>query len=213
VANVSQLKRISETLPKGVNLLAVSKGHPSSSIRSFVREGHLDFGESKLQEALSKIKDLSDINSINWHFVGHLQANKVRGVVKNFNVIHSVDSLKLAQRISRIAIEEDKKPEIMIQVKLREDPNKAGFCPKELLDEWDSLIQLPNIDLIGLMTIAPIQLDINERKILFQDCRELADELLLKDCSMGMSGDWEEAVQAGSTWLRLGSLLFGARSK
>ena len=99
----------------------------------------------------------------------------------------------------------------MLQVKLREDPKKFGFNSENLMNDWDEIIQLPNVDVIGLMTISPILLDLNERKTLFRECRCLADKLQLKDCSMGMSGDWEEAVEAGATWIRLGSLLFRSR--
>ena len=210
---LAQLQKLGEQLPKGVNLLAVSKGHPASSVRSLADLGHLDFGESRLQEALPKIKELKDLNALRWHFIGHLQANKVRKVVRSFDVIHSVDSLVLAERISRIAGEEQRSPQTMLQVKLSKDPAKGGFIPEKLLEDWPKLIRLPNFQLVGLMTIAPLNLSSDERRILFKDCRALADQLDLPDCSMGMSSDWREAVEAGTTWLRLGSILFGARPK
>ena len=202
------LIRLRNSLPKHVNLLAVSKGQPASKIRSLFSKGQIDFGESRLQEALPKLNELNDLYGIQWHFIGNLQTNKVRQVVKAFEVIHSIDSIKLARRVSRIAGEEGKKPRLMAQVKLREDPNKSGFNYENLLNEWDEFIKLPDIDVIGLMTICPISLDLNERKSLFRECRLLADKLQLKDCSMGMSGDWEQAVEAGATWIRLGTLLF-----
>ena len=157
---------------------------------------------------LDLLKDLIDIR---WHFIGSLQANKVRQVVRSFDVIHSVDSLKLAKRISRIAGEEYKKPTVMLQVKFRNDPNKGGFNLEEFLDAWNELIKLPNMDFVGLMTIAPLSLDLTQRKILFEECRVLADQLELEECSMGMSADWREAVESGSTWIRLGTSLFGTR--
>ena len=157
---------------------------------------------------LSAEEQIKDLEEIRWHFIGSLQTNKVRQVVKAFEVIHSIDSMKLAKRVSRIAGEEGKKTKLMAQVKLRADPQKFGFDSENLLKNWDELIQLPNVDVIGLMTISPIALDLKERKNLFRECRSLADKLQLKDCSMGMSGDWEEAVDAGATWIRLGSLLF-----
>ena len=116
--------------------------------------------------------------------------------------------MKLAKRISRIAGEESRKPRIMAQVKFREDPNKFGFSSNELLEVWDEFFQLPNMDIVGLMTISPIALDLHQRRSLFRECRYLADRLKLKDCSMGMSGDWKEAIAEGATWIRLGSYVF-----
>ena len=208
---IGRLKKFDFLTDRGTRLLAVSKGHPASSIRALAKEGQIDFGESRLQEALKKVDDLKDLATIRWHFIGRIQANKVRGVLKNFDVIHSVDSLKLAERISRISVEENKLPTIMYQVKFREDPAKSGFLVDELLNDWARLFSLPNVKVSGLMTIPPIDLDLNERKNLFQDCRNLANKLALKDCSMGMSSDWKEALGEGSTWVRLGSTLFGDR--
>ncbi len=194
-------------------MLAVSKGHPEASVRKFANDGQIEFGESRLQEALSKINNLSDLDRIRWHFVGRLQANKVRGVVKNFDYIHSVDSFNLAKRISRIAGEENRCPQLMLQVKFREDHAKGGFSIAELLEAWPKIKTFSNINIVGLMTISPIAFELDDRKSLFKECRNLADQLELKDCSMGMSGDWQVAVDAGSTWVRVGSLLFGDRVK
>ena len=196
------------SLPKGVKVLAVSKGQTVSQIRRLVAQGQIDFGESRVQEALPKLIELKDLDEIRWHFIGSLQTNKVRQVVKAFEVIHSIDSIKLAKRVSRIAGEEGKKPKLMLQVKFREDPQKFGFDAETLLQDWDEFRKLSDVDVIGLMTISPISLDLNERESLFKDCRLLADKLQLKDCSMGMSGDWKQAVEAGATWIRLGDLLF-----
>ena len=202
-------RHVSNCLPPGTRLLAVSKGQPASLIRSLADLGQIDFGESRLQEALPKLDVLKEIQGLRWHFIGRLQANKVRGVIKHFEFIHSVDSFGLAERISRIAGEENKSPSIMLQVKFCEDPTKGGFSPDQLLADWSQLIELPHLQLVGLMTMAPIRLNLEERRILFRNCREFADQLHLSECSMGMSSDWQEAVQAGSTWLRLGSALFG----
>ena len=205
-------RQLVKCLPSGVNLLAVSKGHPSSSIRSLAELGQIDFGESRLQEALPKLDALKDFKNIRWHFIGRLQSNKVRGVVKSFDVIHSVDSCPLAERISRIAEEESKAPQIFLQVKFLEDLNKGGFAPQDLLQKWPKLLKLTNLKILGLMTMSPKGLDLQGRISLFRNCRDLTNQLDLKDCSMGMSGDWKEAVQEGATWLRLGSSLFGIRS-
>ena len=207
----NEFKKIKGSLPLGVNLLAVSKGHDHESIRKLSDFGQLDFGESRLQEAIPKKKYLNDLKQLRWHFVGKLQKNKVRGVIKEFNFIHSVDSLSLIERISRISQEEQKIPNIFLQVKLRDDPQKGGFLKQDLLKNWSKIVSLKNIHLIGLMTIPPIALDCDQRKDLFYECRNLANHLELNDCSMGMSNDWQEALDCGATWIRLGSLLFGKR--
>ena len=207
----NEFKIIKDSIPLGVNLLAVSKGHKHDSIRKLSDYGQLDFGESRLQEAILKKSDLSDLTQLRWHFVGTLQKNKVRRVIKEFDFIHSVDSLPLLERISRISEEEQKFPNIFLQVKFIEDPNKGGFLKEELLKSWSKIISLKNINLIGLMTIPPIVLNSYQRKDLFCECRNFANHLGLKDCSMGMSNDWQEAIQGGATWIRLGSLLFGKR--
>ena len=180
------------------------------SIRVLAQQGQRAFGESRLQDALPKQEELADLN-LQWHFIGRLQSNKVRAVVRAFPVIHSVDSLALAERVSRIAAEEGVVPSVLLQVKLRPDPSKGGFDPDQLRTVWPQLSGLPSIQLVGLMTIAPLDCPVNDRQALFRECRELADQLALPECSMGMSGDWRDAAAAGSTWLRLGSALFGAR--
>ena len=194
-----------------MSLLAVSKGHHRDSIRQLSCYGQLDFGESRLQEAIPKKHDLIDLNQLRWHFVGTLQKNKVRRVIKEFDFIHSVDSLPLLERISRISEEEKKTPNIFLQVKFRIDPNKGGFSKQELLESWSKIISFKNIHIIGLMTIPPIALNSYQRQELFTECRNLANYLGIKDCSMGMSNDWQEAIAGGATWIRLGSLLFGNR--
>lgn len=207
----ARLRKLRDRLPQKVNLLAVSKGQTSSSIRELAGIGQLDFGESRLQEALPKLEELNDLEFLCWHFIGHLQSNKARRIVKTFDVIHSVDSLPLAERISRVAGEERRCPQVMMQVKFREDPSKGGFEPSELKKVWPNILDLSDIKPVGLMTMAPATLPLQERKIVFQECRELADALGLFHCSMGMSGDWQQAVAAGATWVRVGSALFGNR--
>ena len=197
--------------PVAVHLLAVSKGHPAMAVRELAALGQVDFGESRLQEALPKQQDLADLSGLRWHFIGRLQANKVRAVVRAFPVIHSIDSQALAERTSRIALEENKSPEVFFQVKLRDDPAKGGWEPDGLREVWTELQSLPGLKPIGLMTMAPLGLGPEERQSLFHECRTLADELALTECSMGMSGDWKQAAKAGATWVRVGSGLFGPR--
>ncbi|OUX73428.1 conserved hypothetical protein YlmE [Synechococcus sp. MEDNS5] len=207
----SRWQQLSSVLPSEVNLLAVSKGHPADAIRDLVACGQLDFGESRVQEALPKQEALRDLPQIRWHFIGRLQANKVRAVVKAFSWIHSIDSLALAQRTSRIALEEQQRPTALLQVKLRDDPAKGGWEIDALKDAWPELQMLEGLQISGLMTMAPMGVAAEDRAELFRECRDLADALGLQHCSMGMSGDWREASAAGATWVRLGSVLFGPR--
>ena len=210
--NPSNYLKIKTQIPSNVNILAVSKGFKSQEIKTIHNLGQNDFGESKYQEAFEKQLILKDLKQIKWHFIGRIQSNKIRKIVQNFKYIHSVDSFEKLQNISRISYEEKKNPYIMLQVKLSDDPSKGGFEPDLLISKWSEIQELKNITLKGLMTINPRGLSSNENSELFKKCRSIADSLQLSDCSMGMSGDWEEAIDSGSTWLRLGSLIFGDRS-
>ncbi len=208
---ISNYFQIKKNLPLNVNLLAVSKGFSSKEIKTINNEGQNDFGESRLQEAIEKQLLLKDSKNIKWHFIGRLQSNKIRKIVQNFEYIHSVDSLEKILKISNVSFEEQKNPSIMLQVKLSDDPTKGGFNPKILIEKWDQIKKLKSIKIKGLMTINPKGLSSKENIKLFKKCRHLADSLRLQDCSMGMSGDWEEALEAGATWIRLGSIIFGNR--
>ena len=210
--NPSNYLKIKNKIPSNVNILAVSKGFKSQEIKTIQNLGQNDFGESKFQEAFEKQLILKDLKQIKWHFIGRIQSNKIRKIVQNFKYIHSVDSFEKLQKISIISYEEKKNPFIMLQVKLSDDPSKGGFRPELLISKWREIQELKNITLKGLMTINPRGLSSKENSELFKKCRSLADSLQLPDCSMGMSGDWEEAIDSGSTWLRLGSLIFGDRS-
>ena len=210
--NPANYLKIKNQIPSNVNILAVSKGFKSQEIKTIQNIGQNDFGESKFQEAFEKQLILKDFKQIKWHFIGRIQSNKIRKIVQNFKYIHSVDSFEKLQKISSISYEEKKNPFIMLQVKLSDDPSKGGFRPELLISKWREIQELKNITLKGLMTINPRGLSSKENSELFKKCRSLADSLQLPDCSMGMSGDWEEAIDSGSTWLRLGSLIFGDRS-
>ncbi len=210
--NPSNYLKIRNKIPLNVNILAVSKGFKSQEIKTIQDLGQNDFGESKFQEAFEKQLILKDFQQIKWHFIGRIQSNKIRKIVQNFKYIHSVDSFEKLQKISQVSCEEKKNPLIMLQVKLSNDPTKGGFDPELLILKWKEIQELKNINLTGLMTINPRGLNSKENFELFKKCRSLADSLNLSDCSMGMSGDWKEAVEAGSTWVRLGSLIFGNRS-
>lgn len=203
---------IEARLPPGCRLLAVSKGQSVQAIRGLVAAGQRSFAESRLQEAATKQEQLADLEPLDWHFIGRLQANKVRPVLQRFGTIHSLDSLALAERLARIAAEEQRTPVVFLQVKLRPDPAKAGFEPEELRRIWPDLCRLAPLRIVGLMAIAPLGLTPAQCRSLYADCALLAAELGLKELSMGMSGDWEQAAAAGSTWVRIGSALFGQRA-
>jgi len=206
-----RLAELRAGLPPGCRLLAVSKGQPAARIREAVLAGQRSFGESRLQEAAAKQAELADLEPLDWHFIGRLQANKARGVVRHFGTIHSLDSLELARRLARIATEEQRAPAVLFQVRFRPDPAKTGFEPGELRQLWPELSALEPLRPVGLMTLPPLGLTAAERGGLFAECTALATELGLPERSMGMSGDWPEAAAAGSTWVRIGSGLFGAR--
>ena len=210
--NPSNYLKIKTQIPSNVNILAVSKGFKSQEIKTIHNFGQNDFGESKFQEAFEKQLILKELKKIKWHFIGRMQSNKIRKIVQNFTYIHSVDSFEKLKKISNVSFEDKKNPYIFLQVKFSDDPNKGGFTPELLISKWIEILELKNITLTGLMTINPKGLSSKENSGLFKKCRALADSLQLPDCSMGMSGDWEEAIDAGSTWLRLGSLIFGGRS-
>ena len=201
---------IKKILPKGVNLLAVSKGIQSSDIEYIQSLGQIDFGESKVQEAILK-PVFSCNNNLNWHFIGRIQTNKIRKIVEHFDFIHSVDSYEKLLKISQISIELQKMPKVFIQVKIANDPEKGGLLYSELIANWEQIKQIKGILIIGLMTINPKGSNSEQNFELFSKCRLIADKLELPHCSMGMSNDWKEAIKAGATWIRLGSLIFGKR--
>jgi pyridoxal phosphate enzyme (YggS family) len=207
-----RLEELRRALPTSCRLLAVSKGQPAAALRRAVAAGQRSFGESRLQEASAKQEALADLEPLDWHFIGRLQANKARGVLRRFGTLHSVDSLPLAQRLARIAAEEGLAPAIFLQVKLRPDPGKTGFSEEELRRDWPEIASLAPLRPVGLMTIAPLGLEPEDLRALFGECAALAASLGLAELSMGMSGDWREAAAAGSTWVRLGTALFGARA-
>ena len=209
--DLSNYLEIKNKIPSNVNLLAVSKGFKSQEIKILNKLGQNHFGESKFQEAFEKKLSLKELKEIKWHFIGRIQSNKVKKIVQNFQFIHSVDSYEKLSKISIAASQEMKNPKLMLQVKFLNDPNKGGFNPDSLRDKWIEIKRVKNVNIVGLMTINPKGLTSQENLELFKKCRSLADSFDLADCSMGMSGDWREAISAGSTWLRLGSIIFGNR--
>lgn len=219
-ANLARVKEVLNEQP--VKLIAVTKHASISQIEEVYGLGVTEFGESRIQDALKKREQLPPQVALNanWHFIGHLQSNKVKQAVGNFSLIHSVDSLKLAQEVSRIAVQKgltDKGFEqaILLQVKLQQDDNKGGFTAADLRAELPAILALPGIKVQGLMTISPLTEEPSIWKESFNGLRILKDELnstfkiSLTELSMGMSDDWRDAIICGSTMIRLGRALFG----
>ncbi|MDF5737729.1 MULTISPECIES: YggS family pyridoxal phosphate-dependent enzyme [unclassified Nostoc] len=211
---------IRSSLPTSVRLIAVSKQVSAQAIRSAYAAGIRDFGESRIQEAASKQAELQDLPDITWHFIGHLQSNKAKKAIEQFPWIHSVDNLKLAQRLDQLAQQLGVSPQVCLQVKILPDPHKSGWSVPELLADLPTLNQYKNLQIQGLMTIPPSGLNDSEILSVFNLNRELAKEIQeqnwsqikMQHLSMGMSGDYQLAVQAGTTMVRLGTILFGDRS-
>lgn len=216
-----QINRISQKIPANVELIAVSKQVSIDAMRAAYAAGIRNFGENRLQEALSKQQQLQDLSDVNWHFIGHIQKNKAKKVLESFDWIHSVDSLPLTQRLDRLAGELGLQPKILLQVKILPDPNKYGWNVESLLADLPALNQCQQLNCQGLMTILPWGLSAAEALGAFQATKELAlsianqkySHLTMSELSMGMSGDYKLAIQAGATKIRLGRTIFGERQK
>lgn len=202
--------------PASVTLMAVSKGHPPESIREAADLGLTLFGENKVQEAKAKIP-LSP-GRLRWHMIGHLQSNKCRDAVQLFSLIQSVDSLPLAEEINRWCEKTAKTMPIFLEANIAGEASKFGYQPKALLAELAHINALPKLEIHGLMTIAPYATDAEKVRPIFRRLRELrteCEQILgtpLPQLSMGMSGDFEVAIEEGSTLVRVGTTLFGARA-
>ena len=196
-------------------LLVVSKTWPAENVAQVVAAGHRAFGENKVQEAEGKIPQLPD--GLRWHLIGQLQRNKVRKALPLFGTLHGVDSLKLARYTSNIATELGLKPDIYLQVNLASEQSKGGFSPDQLRGELNELLQLAGVNILGLMCIPPAAATPEDARPWFVKLRELRDELEIQSgkslpgLSMGMSGDFEVAIEEGSTIVRVGSAIFGSR--
>ena len=216
---IERIRSIQDSLPESVKLIAVSKKVGPAAIREAYAAGIRDFGESRIQEAQSKIEQLQDLPGITWHFIGHLQSNKAKKALSYFQWLHSVDSLKLVQRLNLLAQELGVVPKICLQVKILPDPNKSGWTIQQILDDLAELNLCKNLQIEGLMTIPPLGLDSSEVIYVFNRTRELIAEIdernlsniKMKQLSMGMSQDYQLAIQSGATMIRLGTILFGER--
>ena len=195
-----------DKLPK---IIAVSKTFPIENILPLINHGHFHFGENKVQEALDKWSDIKNVNNnIKLHLIGRLQTNKVKFALKIFDYIHSLDSEKLANKIANEQVKQKKKPKIFIQVNIGNEEQKSGIN-KEKLEGFYKFCKNLNLDVIGTMCIPP-----NDEETInyFLEMNKINQELNFKELSMGMSGDYLEAIKNNSTYVRVGSKIFGSRT-
>ena len=220
--NLETIKRRIETAcerssryPASVTLLAVTKTHPPETIRAAAELGLNVFGENKVQEAKAKIPNCP--SRCRWHFIGHLQSNKVRDAVELFEMIQSVDSLSLAQEISKRAEQAGKTMPILLEVNVAGESSKFGYAPETMLAELNQINALPKIEIHGLMSVPPWSSEAENSRPHFRKLRELkvrCEKILgapLPHLSMGMTGDFEVAIEEGATIVRVGTALFGER--
>ena len=203
--------------PNDIDLVAITKTHPAEKVREAYEAGHALFGESRVQEARAKIPELP--SALRWHFVGHLQKNKIRHALPLFEMIHSVDSLALAQDIDRIATEEGLHPRVLLEVNVAGEGSKFGFAPSKLREQMEALLALARLSIEGLMCIPPLAEEADASRKYFVDLRELRDsleeefQLKLPQLSMGMTNDFPIAVEEGATLVRVGTAIFGERTR
>jgi PLP dependent protein len=211
-----RLAAIRQEIPETVQLVAVSKGASVEQMREAYAAGVRDFGESRIQATAEKQAALADLSDIHWHLIGQLQSNKVRKAVQMFDVIQSVDSLKLYQQINKIAIELGKAPQVYLQVKMLPDPQKTGWNVAQLWLDLPEINRCKHLRATGLMIIAPLELDTDNLLKMFTSAFNLQKEINqhnyqfveINHLSMGMSQDYKIAVRAGSSTIRLGSKIF-----
>jgi pyridoxal phosphate enzyme (YggS family) len=198
-----------------IELVAVTKTHSAEIVREAIGAGQTLFGESKVQEARAKIPLLP--SNLRWHFIGHLQKNKIRHALPLFEMIHSVDSLDLAQAIDRVAQEHGLHPRILLEVNVAGEGSKFGFKTATLRAQLESLLMLPRLSIEGLMCIPPLAEEAEASRKYFVELRELRDmlekefEMKLPQLSMGMTNDYRAAVEEGATLVRVGTAIFGER--
>ena len=218
-ARVGAAAQRSGRQPDEVRLIAISKTHPASAVKQLIELGAVDFGENRVQEAEGKIAEIEN-EKVRWHLVGHLQANKARRAVNLFDVIHSVDTVDLAQRLDRLCVEEGRETlPVLIQVDLGHEETKSGIDESELNHLVESLGPLTRLKLIGLMTLPPFFDDPEQSRPFFRRLRKLRDELNQRgafgdqsgELSMGMTHDFEVAIEEGATMVRIGTAIFGER--
>lgn len=215
-AQITEAEKRYDRHPGSVQLLAVSKTRPIEDVRAAFSENQFDFGENYLQDALPKIANFSE-PGIAWHFIGPIQSNKTRQIAENFDWVHTIDRLKIAQRLSEQRDPSIKPLNVCIQVNTSNEASKSGVSPEETIALAQQIKALPNLYLRGLMTIPASTNDFAQQRQPFRLLRELKDELLsqgieLDTLSMGMTNDMEAAIAEGSTIVRIGTAIFGKRN-
>lgn len=201
-----------------VTLIAVSKTKPVEMIQEAMAEGILDFGENKVQEIMDKMAIISE--PLHWHMIGHLQRNKVKYIIGKC-LIHSVDSFRLAEQISHEAEKKRIEVDILLEVNIAKEESKFGFTPDQVIEALEKIAALPYIRVRGLMTVAPFVENAEENRIHFQNMAKLMvdikqkniDNVCMNILSMGMTGDYEVAIEEGATMVRVGTGIFGERKK
>ena len=208
VNNLVSIKKEIQLKNDNTKIIAVSKTFPIENILPLIEFGHIDYGENKVKEALDKWTNIKNENkSVKLHLIGKLQTNKVKLALGIFDYIHSLDSEKLATKISEEQIKQEKKPKIFIQVNIGDEDQKSGLS-KEKLGEFYKFCKNLNLDIIGTMCIPPAE---KKKKKYFTEMNKINQELNFKELSMGMSSDYLEAIQNNATFIRVGSKIFGSR--
>ena len=214
---IAQAAQVSGRTMADIELVAVTKTHPAEIVCEAIGVGQVVFGESKVQEARAKIPLLP--SNLRWHFIGHLQKNKIRHALPLFEMIHSVDSLDLAQAIDRIAQEDGSHPRILLEVNVAGEGSKFGFKATTLRAELESLLLLSRLSIEGLMCIPPLAEEAEASRKYFVELRELRDaiekefQVKLPQLSIGMTNDYSVAVEEGATLVRVGTAIFGKRRR
>lgn len=218
-ARIEAAAHASGRAPEDVSLIAVSKTHPTEVVLHAIEAGVTDLGENRVQEADGKIEEIGRARAT-WHLIGHLQANKARRAVQLFDVIHSVDSSSLARRLDRLCTEEVRNElPLLIQVDLANETTKSGVSEADLPELISTIMACQRLKLMGLMAVPPFFEDTERVRPYFQRLRRLRDELKSRDVfgleigalSMGMTNDFEVAIQEGATMIRIGTAIFGER--
>ena len=219
-AAVAQAAARAGRRPEEVKLIAVSKTFDAAAVQQAVDAGALDLGENRVQEAAGKV-DLVKADGLRWHLIGHLQSNKARLAVKTFDVIHTVDTVELAERLDRVCGEEQRRLDVLVQVDLGHEATKTGADESEVAAIVAALDRAERLSLKGLMTLPPLFEEAERARPFFRRLRDIRDELnrqrpaggRLAELSMGMSHDFHVAIEEGATMVRVGTAIFGARTK
>lgn len=216
--NIKEACKRANRNPEEVTLIAVSKTKPLSDIEEAIACGMREFGENKVQELMNKITNVS--TPVHWHLIGHLQTNKVKYIVDQGILIHSVDSVKLAREIQKVAEKKQVDCNILLEVNVAGEESKFGFSPEEVLSAVQEIATMPHVHIQGLMTIAPFVENPEENRSIFANLHKLLldiktrniDNVNMSVLSMGMTNDYEVAIEEGATMVRVGTAIFGTRN-